>query len=306
MMKLDTEELKRKSTLGDNDATKILRVRESGSYLLCSLLLANTAVNSAISVLMSSLTTGILAGLISTFMIVIFGEIMPQAFFSRHALKFGSKMTWFVRCMMWIFWPIAKPISILIDKVLGEEVPTRWGKREIAEIIKDHEEESIDAIESKMVLGALSFSDKCVSDIMTPTPVVFMISEDEIFDQAMKKRISEESFSRIPVYREDKDNVIGILYTKCLLDKPEGKKIGEILTGKEIVKFAFSARLDSVLNTFLKKRLHIGFVYNEYGSMQGIVTLEDIVEEILKTEIVDESDDVIDMQDHARKAFQER
>ena len=309
MMSLNVAELERKITLGDNNARKILVVRKHGSLLLCSLLLSHTAVNSAISVFMSSVTSGLIAGAISTILIVIFGEIMPQALFSRHALKYGSKMVWLVRFFMFITYPISKPISILIDKVFGQELPTKWDKKEIAEIIKDHEEGIIDSDESRIIIGALNFSDKRVKDVLTPSTEVFMIEKSEVITKELLHTIKDQAFSRIPIYDEMRDNVIGILYAKKLIgDEYSGKNItaGELCDREQIMSYRDDAKLDMVLNNLLKTKRHLSFVFNEFGTFNGIVTMEDIVEEIINVEILDESDDVADLQKQAKEKMKAR
>jgi metal transporter CNNM len=303
-MKLDNEELKRKAVLGDNAARKVFAIREEGSLLLCSLLLGNTAVNSAISVTMSSHTTGLIAGLISTLSIVVFGEILPQAFFSRHALKFGSRMVWFARLVTFIMWPIAKPVSMLIDILLGKEIPTRWAKGEIEQIIRDHEKDSIDSDESRIVLGALSFSEKTLQDVMTPRTMLFMLQKDEFLDQSNLKKIQEENFSRIPVYDTTRDTVVGILYAKSLLHIEGKPQVKDKIKEGEILKFYADTKLDYALNQMISAKHHMSFLYDEYGALRGIVTMEDIIEEILKTEILDESDEIANLQEHAKSIYE--
>lgn len=303
MMSLSVTELERKITLGDKNATKILKVRKNGSLLLCSLLLANTAVNSAISVFMSSVTTGIIAGAISTISIVLIGEITPQAIFSRHALKYGAKMTWLVRGMMILMWPAAKPVSILIDKLFGKELPTTWDKKEIAEIIKDHEENDIvDSDERRIILGALSFSEKKARRIMTPRTVIFSLCKDTVITEDILRKIKEEGYSRIPIYIDTPDHIMGILLAKSLIGNDTiGKILEDLCIKNPILSFRDNTKLDIILNNLIKTQQMMSFIFDEHGTFQGLVTMEDIVEEIFKTEIMDESDDVADMQEFAKQ-----
>jgi len=302
MMSLNVGELERKVNLGDKDAEKVLAIRKSGSRLLCTLLLSNTAVNSTVSVVMGSVTSGLIAGLVSTVLIVIFGEIIPQAMFSRYPLKYGARMSWLVRALMFIVYPAAKPLSIFIDFLFGKELPTMYNKREIAELIKTHEEDTgpIDSDERRIMLGALHFSDKRARDVMAPRPVIFCLPHTEVVTPELLKKIKEEGYSRIPIYLDTRDHIVGVLYAKKLIGSEHlGKTTGELSDSSQISVFREDTKLDIILNNLLKTKKHISFVYDEYGSMQGIVTMEDVMEEIINTEILDESDDIADMQAHA-------
>ncbi len=307
IMGLNLSELKRKVNLGDKNAIKVLSVRKNGSLLLCSLLLANTAINSAISVFMTSIASGIVAGTVSTISIVLIGEIAPQAIFSRHALRFGAKMTWFMKVVMFVMYPFAKPVAMLIDKVFGKEPLTTWDKKEIAEIIKTHEGESIDADENRIIMGALSFSDKTAKSVMTPRTVIFGLERNQIVDADLLKQIREEGYSRIPIYTDVKDHVVGILYAKKLIGSEYvGYKIDDLCNKENILSYRDDAKLDMILSSLIKTRSHMSFIFDEYGTLKGIVTMEDIVEEILKTEIMDESDDIADLQISAKEKIKKK
>jgi metal transporter CNNM len=309
MMSLGVSELERKVNIGDENAAKILRVRKHGSLLLCALLLSNTAVNSTISVFLGSVTSGILAGITSTMLIVIFGEIAPQALFSRHALQYGAKVVWIVRALMFVTYPIAKPTSIFIDWLFGKEIPTRWDKKEITEIIKTHEENSIDSDESRIIQGALNFSDKKAHDVLTPATVLFMLSSTEEVTVSVLMKIHEQAFSRIPVYDGTRDNIIGVLYAKSLIGyKTDGatKTVGDLCDRDGIMTYRDDTKLDLILNNLLKLKKHMSFVFDEYGNLKGVVTMEDIMEEIIDKEILDESDDISDLQAHAKEKMKAR
>ncbi|MDH3353340.1 MAG: DUF21 domain-containing protein, partial [Nanoarchaeota archaeon] len=168
LLGLDKTELERKVKLGDRRAKRVYSVRKKGNLLLCTLLLGNVAVNSTIAIFLGGIATGVLAGIMSTALIVIFGEILPQAFISRYALEVGANTVWLVRIFIVILYPICWPISKTLDKMLGEEMSTIWSHRELKEIIKDHrksKDSTLDSDEERILLGALSFSDKLVKDI---------------------------------------------------------------------------------------------------------------------------------------------
>jgi CBS domain containing-hemolysin-like protein len=139
---------------------------------------------------------------------------------------------------------------------------------------------------------------------MTPRKVVFSFEESQIINDKLLSEIVRVGHSRFPVYSGDKDNVVGILYSKHLIgDKTLGKEIKAVMQrGVQVVTEDES--LDDALDIFLKTHKHIAIVKDEFGGVSGVITLEDIIEEILKKEIVDESDVHDDMREFAKEAAQ--
>lgn len=305
LLSLNKTELERKIKLGDKRAKKVYSVRKNGNLLLSTLLMGNVAVNSALAIFLGTLVAGVYAGIMATGLIVIFGEIIPQATISRYALEVGAKTTWLVKIFIVVLYPICWPISKALDKVLGEEMPTIWSRHELAEIIKHHEDSSdsnIDADEEKIILGALSFSDKTVKDILTPRIVVFTLEMNTVLDNKVLNDIRKSGFTRIPIYKENIDNIIGILYTKDLIGMHgKRKKVKDMCRKKDLLNVSSKKKLGFLLNQFIKKRIHLAFVFDEYDEFTGIVTLEDIIEEVLKVEIVDEHDRSVNLQKLAKE-----
>ena len=300
--------LKRKIKLGDERAKKVYPIRKRGNLLLCTLLVGNVAVNSAAAIFLGEIASGLVAGIISTVLIVIFGEILPQAFFSRHALTLGAKTVWLVKIFIFLLYPIAYPLSLVLDKLLGEELQTLWSKKEIREIIKDHgkgDDADLDKDKERILLGALSFSDATVKKIMTPKTVLFTLENTTILNQAKMLEIRDSGFTRIPVYALKEDNVIGILYAKDLIGLfDETKTIGDLLTDRKPIPVKDTMLLDNLMNHLIKEKVHIATVYDDYGTFTGIATLEDVIEEIIKMEIIDELDETPDMQHLAAALIQ--
>jgi len=304
---LDKFELKRKMKLGSKKAKKVYLIRRHGNLLLCTLLLGNVAVNSTLSIFLGSIASGILAGLLATSLIVIFGEIIPAATCSRFALEIGSKTIWIIKIFIFILYPVCFPMSKILDRFLGEELPNIWSKKELEEIIKLHEESpesNVDEDEEKIILGALSFSEKKASDIMTPRTVVFALEENSILDENLIKKIKESGFTRIPIYQETIDNISGILLIKDLLGIQIGTPLKSISQKKDLLIIKENKKLDTLLDIFKKRRAHLAFIYDKYNGFAGLATLEDVVEEIIGSEIVDETDKVVNLQAEAKKKKQ--
>ncbi len=302
---LNLTSLERKMKLGDKRAKKIYPIRKNGNLLLCTLLLGNVAVNSTMAIFLGNIATGLVAGIVSTGLIVVFGEIIPQAVFSRYAMQLGANTVWLVRLFIFVLYPIAFPLAWVLNKALGDELATIWNKKEIEEIIKYHEdanESEIDEDEERILLGALAFSDMTAEMVATPKPVVYSLSADTLIDQGVIETIKSKGFSRIPIYIENRDNIEGVLLVKDLLglDLKEEKTVKDFMR-PDILYIKENMRLDILLNHFLANKKHLACLFNEFGVFEGVVSLEDVIEEILKTEIIDELDEAKDMRAIASK-----
>lgn len=304
MFSLSLGDLERKIKEGSKQAEKIYSIRKNANFLLCTLLLGNVAINSAISVVMSEVAAGVAAATISTGVIFIFGEVLPQALFSRHAFSVGAKTTWLVKIFMFIMYPIAKPLSIGLDLMFGKELAQRLNKRELELLLEDQVESSIDGDEKRIMIGAMKYSDKKAIDVITPVTVLFRYESKIVLDINVLNRIKDEHYSRIPIYKDTRDNIIGILYAKDLLnyDLSSNKTVGELCRKNDLINVREDFKLDALLNHMLKNKAHMSFVFDQFGALSGIVTQEDIIEEILNIEIMDESDTVADLQHQAKKS----
>ncbi len=295
LMGLSVHELARKARLGNQEAARIYPIRRQGNRLLTTLLLGNVAVNSALAVFLGSIAPGVVAGFVATALIFLLGEIVPQAVLSRHAMRVGSLTAPLVELLMLVSWPITAPISLMLDKLLGEEVPTIYTKRELMEIIAEHEDSHqspIDRDEERIVHGALQFSHTPVHAVMTKRELVHMYEADQILDDGLRKDIIETGQSRFPVYRKHLDNILGILYTKDVLIEPEDVSVADACE-RSFLLARPNETLDTIMTLMLKRKMHMGIVIDHDGRFLGVITLEDILEEVIQTEILDEDDRVV-------------
>ncbi|NQV12488.1 DUF21 domain-containing protein [Candidatus Uhrbacteria bacterium] len=303
LMGLDVHALQRKVKLGNKHAKVVYPIRRKGNLLLTTLLLGNVAVNAILAIFLGTIATGLVAGVISTALIFLFGEIIPQAVVSRHALAFGAKTAWIIRILMFIFLPITWPIAWALDRALGQELPTIFSRNELLEVIGEHQissDSDVDTDEGRIIHGALKFSTKTVADVMTPRSMMTLLSLEDKITLASLKRLRESGHSRFPVYSETKDNIVGMLFLKSLVGRNyKGKKVKNYY--KKDVNFVRPDDvLDDVLNTFLETRRHLFIVKDEFGGIDGLISIEDIIEEIVGVEIVDEFDRVVDLRKFAR------
>jgi len=293
LLSLNTSDLQRKTKLGDVNAEKILEVRANGNLLLVTLLIGNVLVNVILSIFLGSIMSGVFAAIISTTLIVVFGEILPQAFFSKHALQYAPRFLIIVKFLILFLYPVSKPISWVLDKMLGHELETIWSKDELEEIIKDHELSEfsdIDSDEQKIILGALEYSDKRAGEVMTHKDSCFLLSLDAVLTDEVLEFIKKRGFTRIPIYQKKKKNIVGILHTKDLITLKSVVPVSQMYRKDGIVRTSTDETLDDLLNMFIRYKKHMAYVLNSQRQFVGLITLEDIVEEIIKTEIVDEHD----------------
>ncbi len=290
LMSLGPHELKRKVALGDVRAKRIYAVRERGNLLLVTLLVGNVAAISTMSLFLESITSGLVAGVLTTFLITIFGEILPQAVFSRYAMALGARTAWLVRIILFIFYPVAAPLAWLLDKILGEELPTMYSRKELMGILEEHGGSTLKKDEERIARGALTFGDKMIRDIMTPRSMVKGIEQDQVLDAKTIEDLRLSGYSRFPVYDESFDQVTGILYSQQLIDPAiRGKTVMKVAS-KNVFFVNEDARLDHALNAFIKTKNHLFMVVNQFSEFVGVIAIEDVIEEILGVEIVDEFD----------------
>ena len=308
LMALDPTELKVVANCGNPKeqkyARRILPVRCHGNYLLCTLLLGNVMVNSSLTILLDSLAgSGIIAVVASTAGIVVFGEIMPQSVCSRHGLAIGSLTLWVTKFFMLLTFPLSYPISKILDFILGEELGTIYNRKQLLEMIKvTAEHNDLAGDEMNIITGVLNYKKKCVEEIMTKIDDCFMLELDTHLDFATITKIMESGHSRIPVYDNERYNIIGLLFVKDLafVDPDDRIPLQTVIKfySRPVNFIWHDTNLGDLLDTFKEKHSHIAIVrrVNNEGDCDpfyeavGLATLEDVLEEMIQSEIVDETD----------------
>lgn len=301
-MSLSPHELKRKIASGDTRAKRIYGVRKQGNRLLVTLLVGNVAAISTLSLFLESITDGVMAGLLTTFLITVFGEIIPQAVFSRYAMTLGARLAWLVRIILVVFYPVAAPLAWLLDKVLGEELPTIYSRTELMGILEEHGGSTLKTDEERIARGALTFSDKTIREIMTPRSMVTGIEQDRVLNVSTVEDLRLSGYSRFPVYDESLDQVTGILYAQQLIDPDIRGKVVDKVKSASVYFVNEDSRLDHALNAFIKTKNHLFMVVNQFSEFVGVISIEDVIEEILGVEIVDEFDKYANVRAVAEKS----
>ncbi len=294
LMSLGRTDLIRKKKLGDGDAARVLPFRMNSHLSLAAILLANVAVVSANALILEHHTGGLVAGIASTILIVIFGEVVPQAIFVKRALKFCSTLAPLLWLTIWLTYPLSKPLQLLLDRLVGHETPHLHSRDELGLIIGEHRVDGaseLDEDEVQIIQSALLLSEKTVKEIMRPIEEVYWLPIDAMLDAKTVDDITAHGYSRIPILSRDLSDCYGVLLMKDMVDidfDEEPVAVSSFPLHNTRVVGSRTA-LDTMFRKFISIRTHLVPI-EQNDEIIGIVTVEDLVEEILGHEIADETD----------------
>lgn len=270
MSLVDLEVLAKSGTPKDQIyAAKILPVVKNQHLLLCTLLICNAAAMETLPIFLDSLVTAWGAILISVTLILLFGEIIPQSVCTRYGLAIGATVTPFVRVLVWICFPVAYPISKLLDFLLGHGHVALFRRAELKTLVDFHGNEAgkggeLTHDETTIIAGALELSEKTASDAMTPISETFAIDINAKLDRELMSLILEKGHSRVPVYYEQSTNIIGLILAKNLLTiHPEDKVPVKNVTIRRIPRVPETLPLYDILNEFQKGHSHMAVVVRQ-------------------------------------------
>jgi len=304
LMGLDELHLRVLSASSENrveraNAKKVLKLLTKGRHwVLVVLLLGNVVINESLPIFLdNALGGGVAAIIISTVMIVIFGEIIPQAVSVRHGLAVGARCAPFVLAMMYILAPIAWPIAKLLDRILGANETHTYKKAELKSFLQFHRqgEEPLRDDEISILNGVLELNNKRAETIMTPMKDVVTVSADDVLDHQKLESLMMTGFSRFPVHEPGRPLAfLGLLLVKKLLtyDLTNPVKVSDVPLSI-LPEAAPSINCFQALDYFQTGRAHLLLLSKTPGGAGGaigVITLEDIIEEIISEEIVDETD----------------
>lgn len=297
--------LKKQADDGSLTSKLAFKISENYEKVLPTILVGNNLVNIAASSVATVIALSIfdndgigttVAAVSMTVIILIFGEIIPKLTASNDSVLFAKAVSYPMRAMIILFTPVvfivSKTVKLISRIWSDDEEDQKLTEDELLTIIETVEDEGvIDEDKSELLQSAIEFDDITVREILTPRVdmVAYDVDEDR---NTLINSLLNCKFSRIPVYEDTVDNIIGIIYLseilKAILDK--GRKDFEIREFlHEPIFFPQSMKLDNVLKIFKDKKLHMAIVTDEYGGTMGLVTFEDVVEEIVG-DIWDEKD----------------
>lgn len=287
------------TTLERRRASKVLRLLARGKHwVLVVLLLGNVIVNETLPIFLSDFGGGFAAVVTSTVLIVIFGEILPQSICARYGLAIGAFCAPLVHATMIVFAPVAWPTAKLLDWCLGEDHGTTYRKAELKTFVSLHQTlgaENLSEDEVTIIRAVLDLNEKSVKDVMTPIDDVFILPADTIMDEQGVTKLVKSGYSRVPVHEPGKpDAILGMLLVKRLIQyDPEDAMPVSWFNLTPLPEASPDLTLLDCLNYFQQGRSHMLLVSSHPGEQKGamgVVTLEDVIEEMIGEEIIDETD----------------
>ena len=283
---------------------KIVFLLERPKLLLATILIANNLVNISI-IILSTIVTGELFSFIDntivdfllkvvlvTFLILLFGEVIPKVYATNNPKALSKVMAYPLYVLRFLFYPLSMVLVLstkLIDKYVKKDV-SNITIDDLSHALELTNDEETDESEKELLKGIVNFGNLEARQIMKSRTHITAIEEETSYSDVLKI-ILDSGFSRIPVYKESLDNIIGILFIKDLI--PFLQK-GENFEWQQLLRPSFfvpeNKKIDDLLKEFQEKKMHFAVVIDEYGGTSGIVTMEDIMEEVVG-EISDEYDE---------------
>ena len=293
------------------EKNEVVTLLERPRKLLATILITNNFINILIVLLFASLAETLFGNfnisldlyffavpirflleiILVTFLILLFGEVLPKVYASRNALLFAKKMSKFIHTVNILLTPFSTPL-IAITKWIEQKFGSKASNFSVETLSQALELTSQDATskdEQKILHGIVNFGNTETVQIMKPRIDVFALSDTETYEEVLSK-ILKNGYSRNPVYSENIDNIIGVLYAKDLLAHLNKKSFDWQTLLREPFFVPENKKLDDLLGDFRAKKNHLAIVVDEYGGTSGVVTLEDVIEEIVG-DINDEFDE---------------
>lgn len=288
---------------GNKKAKNALYVIENFDNALTTILICNNIVNLSCSSIATVLCLNLFGDMGSaiatgatTLLVLTFGEVIPKCLAKEHCDAFTLKTAGLLRVLMFILKPFVfvflKLKSLALKIAGGSEDSPSVTENELKYIVESIEEEGVlEESESEMVRSALDFDEKTAEEILTPRVDVTFINISDS-QEKIKDIIIENRYSRIPVYEETVDHIVGILHTRDYLESLADGKAPDLRDIMQTPYFVFrTQQLSKILNAFKRTKIHLAIVTDEYGGTLGIVTMEDLLEEIVG-EIWDEDEEI--------------
>ena len=271
--------------------------------LLATLLVANNFINIGVVILFSFIGGGLFAAVSSpvlkfilevivvTFLLLLFGEVLPKVYASRNSLKFANIIAFPISFLDSVLSPISIPMrntTVYLHNKLGKQ-KTNFSVDQLSQALELTSSDDTSSEEQKILEGIVSFGNTDTKQVMSPRIDLFGLEITETFSEIYSK-IIEKGYSRIPVYRDNIDHIEGILFVKDLLPHLNKDDFDWVTLIREPFFVPENKKLDNLLKDFQSMKSHLAVVVDEYGGTSGLVSLEDVIEEIVG-DISDEFDD---------------
>lgn len=292
---------------GDKFAKLFLKLKTNSEGPITAILTLNTIAHTIGSAGVGAEATeifgkeylGVISGIL-TFLILVFSEILPKnigVYYWKRLMNFSAVT---IQTMNIITYPIVWLAKHLTKLIAPKTKEASVSREEVTTLVKMGEQEGVfKTSENRIINNLIHFEEKKVRDIMTPRTVVVTVDGNK----PIKDFPVKETYSRIPVYKESSDNITGYVLRsdilKYLAEDRFTSKISSVQ--RKILIFTEVLAVPTALERFLMEKEHIAIVVDEYGTFEGVVTLEDVIETLLGQEILDEEDSIADLQELARK-----
>lgn len=293
-MSLNLADLKRKAKLGNVYAKRLVPLRKKAHLTLAAILLTNVAAASMTPLVIDSRLNGVLAVALSTLLLTVFSEIMPQALFARNAITITGRLSFLLRGMIVVTYPVSKPLQLVLDRLFGNDRSELHTRHELGLLVTEHlgaKESELDEDEVEIIRGALQLSEKKVGSIMTTIDKVFWLEPSTIIDSERIEAIKASRHSRIPIFNKAQTICFGILQVRELVDVDFDDNPPRVddLTLYPVETVGAGTALDTMFRKFISSHVQLIPIEKD-DRIVGIVTIEDLVEEIVGHEIEDETD----------------
>lgn len=299
---LNKTRLKSLAEKGNKKAVLACKLSERYDKLISTILIGNNVVNIAVSsiatvffIAMNPTYGATIATVVITVIVLIFGEISPKSIAKDAPESFAMFSAPIINVLIWILTPVNFIFSQwkkLLSKIFNVEENSKMSPEELMMLVEEVQQEGFDDEDSELVRNAIEFAEQRAEDILTHRVDLEAVSIDED-KETVAKLFNDTQFSRLLVYEENIDNIVGIIHLKDFLtaDGITKKKIKDIMTKPLFIQK--SELINDLLKILQKNKSHIAVVIDEYGGTLGIVTMEDILEELVG-EIWDEHDEVVE------------
>eukprot|EP00285_Hemiselmis_virescens_P005152 CAMPEP_0173395488 /NCGR_PEP_ID=MMETSP1356-20130122/32216_1 /TAXON_ID=77927 ORGANISM="Hemiselmis virescens, Strain PCC157" /NCGR_SAMPLE_ID=MMETSP1356 /ASSEMBLY_ACC=CAM_ASM_000847 /LENGTH=472 /DNA_ID=CAMNT_0014354233 /DNA_START=1 /DNA_END=1416 /DNA_ORIENTATION=+ len=289
-------------------ASAIAPLLANRHFLLVTLLVGNASAMEALPIFLDKLVPTYVAVILSVTLVLIFGEIIPQAVFTKYRLPIGAHLALYIQIQEFLTSPLCWPIAVILDMLLGKGHPTIYRRSELKELTKMHVMDpsgqgTLSAEEVRLMVGTMELAEKQVKDAMQPISDVFMLSMDQCLDSELISDIYGRGHSRIPVYENHPSHFVGFVLVKNLIlvsaeDKVALREVASLCM-KPMTRVGDSTSLFELMRHFKQIKTPIALAVDDDvpegvplndKKVVGLITMEDVLEELLQEEIEDETD----------------
>ncbi len=285
-------ELKKRAQAGDKQAKIIYGFTAQGREVLVACLLGGLFATTLLTILLNTVVWGVLAALLASLLVASFGVVIPFVYGADLGFHLTAKLAPLAQKILVLLRPIARPFGDMIDRRVGQK-SILYSKEQLISIIEDHTKSpygDVSSDEAALIRRSLQFGSMKINEVMVPRKVVDTVSADDEVVPLFLDELHKSGHSRFPVFDpKQNDMIIGTLYLRDLIGNKKSGSVRKLMSPK--VYFVHEELdLNHALNAFIKTRHHLFVVVNSFEEFVGILTIEDVLEQVLGRQIIDEFD----------------